>query len=251
VLGPAVSARLFGEENPVGRTVRMGMFPYRVIGVLEPRGASRGGVDRDDVVFVPITTALRNIDRRETVSDIMCGVADAALMDRAEAEAASLLRWRHGLVEGEADNFEIEQPLEMLEARASTMRTMALLLTAIGAVSLVVGGVGIMNIMLVAVAGRKREIGVRLAVGARVSDIRLHFLVEAAALGLAGAVLGVIVGHLASWVVSYGFGWRTDVTAEIVTGAIFAAVGAALLFGYYPAHLASRLDPVEAMRSET
>ena len=250
VLGSEVSERLFGEENPVGRTVRMGLFPYRIIGVLQPRGTGRGGVDRDDVVFVPITTALRNIDRRDTVSDIMCGVADALLMERAEAEAASLLRWRHGLLEDEPDDFEIEKPLETLEARAGTMRAMAMLLTAIGGVSLVVGGVGIMNIMLVAVAGRKREIGVRLAVGARVSDIRLQFLVEAAALGLAGAVLGVVVGQLASFVVSYGFGWRTDVSAEIVMGAIFAAVGAGLLFGYYPAHLASRLDPIEAIRSE-
>ena len=251
VLGPDTAVRLFGNEDPVGRTVRMGMFPWRIIGVVQRRGASRGGVDRDDVVFVPLTTALRSLDRRDTVSDIMCGVRHPDLMHSAEVQAAALLRWRHGLFDGEPDDFEIEKPIEILEARASTTRTMALLLTGIGAVSLVVGGVGIMNIMLVNVAGRKREIGVRLAVGARVSDIRLHFLVEAALLGLAGALCGVVVGQLASLVLSHGFGWQTDVSPEIVAGAITAAITAGLVFGYYPAHLASRLDPIDAIRSES
>ena len=250
VLGSEVSSRLFGEANPVGQTVRMGRFPYRVVGTLQPRGSSRGGLDRDDVVFVPMTTAVRSLDRRDTISDILCGVVSPEFVENAEAQAVSLLRWRHDLDAGEPDDFEIEKPLEALAARAEATRTMALLLASIGAVSFIVGGVGIMNIMLVTVNDRRREIGVRLAVGARVWDIRLHFLVEAAALGLAGAALGIALGHAAGWVMTSGFGWRADVTFDAIALASAAAVGAGVVFGYYPAHLASRLDPIDAIRSE-
>jgi putative ABC transport system permease protein len=251
VLGAGVSTRLFEAENPVGRTIRMGRFPFTVIGVLAPRGADRSGVDRDDVVFTPITTSLRNLDRRDSVSDIMCGVVSPDRMASAEEEAAALLRWRHGwIAEEDEDDFEIQHPLETVVARAATTRTMALLLTGIGAVSLVVGGVGIMNIMLVSVTERRREIGLRLAVGARVGAIRGQFLMEAAALGLAGAVCGCALGYVVAVVMTYGFGWSMVLTPEATAVASAVAVGAALVFGYYPAHAASRLDPIEALRSE-
>jgi putative ABC transport system permease protein len=250
VLGRAVSERLFGEENPVGRIVRMGRFPFQIIGVLDTRGTSRGGVDRDDAVFVPLTTAKKTLDRRDAVSDIMCAVRSPEAMMRAEAEVVSLLRMRHRLAEGEPDDFQIQRPIETLQMRADSARAMTSMLTAIGAVSLVVGGVGIMNIMLVAVTERKREIGIRLAIGARARDVRWQFLLEAAAIGLVGGVTGVAVGWGAAHVFSQNFGWPTVILPEVVATAVATAVGAGLLFGYYPAHRASNLDPMEAIRTE-
>ena len=251
VLGASVATRLFEDRNPIDQVVRMGRFQFRVIGVLSTRGADRAGVDRDDVVFTPLTTALRNLDRRDSVSDIMCGVVAPERTGWAEAQAVDLLRWRHGLVAGEPDDFQIQRPIEAIETRAAATETMAMLLTGIGAVSLVVGGVGIMNIMLVSVTERKREIGVRLAIGARVRDIRAQFLAEAAALGFGGAACGIVLGSLAASAVSVLFGWPTSVSVDIVASGTGVAIGAGLLFGYYPAHLASRLDPIDAIRSET
>jgi putative ABC transport system permease protein len=250
VLGSAVSERLFGEENPVGRTVRMGRFPFQIIGVLASRGSTRGGVDRDDAVFVPLTTAKASLDRRDSVSDIMCAVASPDQMTRAEVQATALLRLRHKLGDDEPDDFEIQRPIETLALRAQSARTMTLMLTAIGAVSLVVGGVGIMNIMLVSVTERKREIGVRLAIGARVRDIRAQFLLEAGVIGLIGGIVGIGVGWAAARVMSHQLEWPTVILPDVVATAVAAAVGAGLIFGYYPAHRASSLDPIEAIRLE-
>ena len=250
VLGMAVSERLFGDENPVGRAVRMGRFPFQIIGVLETRGSSRGGVDRDDVVFVPLTTAKKTLDRRDAVSDIMCAVVSPEALPRAEAGVVALLRARHRLAEGAPDDFQIQRPVETLQLRAQSARAMTAMLTAIGAVSLVVGGVGIMNIMLVSVTERKREIGIRLAIGARARDVRWQFLLEAAAIGLVGGVAGVGIGWASASILSYQFGWPTVILAEVVVTAVATAVAAGLVFGYYPAHRASNLDPMEAIRTE-
>jgi putative ABC transport system permease protein len=250
VLGMGVSERLFGEENPVGRHVRMGRFVFQIIGVLDSRGTGRGGLDRDDVAFVPLTTAQKSLDRRDAVTDIMCAVTSPDVMPGAEAQVASLLRARHALTDSAPDDFQIQRPIETLEMRAASARTMTLMLTAIGAVSLVVGGVGIMNIMLVSVTERKREIGVRLAVGARVRDIRSQFLLEAAAIGLVGGVVGVGVGWAGAHALSYSFDWPTVILPDVVVAAVVTATGAGLVFGYYPAHRASNLDPIEAIRVE-
>ena len=250
VLGMAVSERLFGDENPVGRIVRMGRFPFHIIGVLETRGSSRGGVDRDDVVFLPLTTARKTLDRRDAVSDIMCAVSSAEAMARAEAGVVALLRARHRLATGAPDDFQIQRPIERLQLRAQSAKVMTATLTAIGAVSLVVGGVGIMNIMLVSVTERKREIGIRLAIGARARDVRTQFLLEAAAIGLAGGIVGVGVGWASAEILSSSFGWPTVILTEVVAVAVAIAVGAGLVFGYYPAHRASNLDPMEAIRAE-
>jgi putative ABC transport system permease protein len=248
VLGLTVSERLFGDQNPVGRNIRMGRFVFQVIGVLTTRGVARGGVDRDDVVFVPLTTARTSLDRRDWVSDIMCAVESPGAMDRAEAQTVSVLRARHKLLDSDPDDFQIQKPIESLQMRAQAARTMTFMLTAIGAVSLIVGGVGIMNIMLVSVTERKREIGVRLAIGARVRDIRRQFLLEAAALGVVGGLFGIGLGWTAATVLSNGFGWPTVVTTDAVTVAAVSAISAGVLFGYYPARRASNLDPIEAIR---
>ncbi len=251
VLGQSVSARIFGEADPVGRTVRMGRFPYEVIGVLASKGTTRGGVDRDDVVFVPISTAQRRIDRRDWITDIMCSVTAPELMDRAEAGIVSLLRARHELMPADPDDFRIQRPLETLQLRASTARTMALMLTAIGGVSLLVGGVGIMNIMLVSVTERRREIGLRLAIGARVRDVRWQFLSEAMSIGLLGGAAGIALGWLGAEILARVFGWPTLVSVDTVLLAVTLAIVAGVTFGYYPAHRASALDPIDALRMES
>ena len=248
VLGDEVARRLFEYEDPVGRMIRMGRFPFQVIGVLSSRGAGRGGIDRDDTVFVPFSTAIRNLDRRTWVSDIMCAVAPVELMASAEQQATTLLRIRHDLGPDERDDFEIQHPVETLQLRASSSRTMNALLVGIAAVSLAVGGVGVMNIMLVSVAERRREIGIRLAVGARVRDIRWQFLIEAAALGLVGGTVGIGLGLLGAWILATGFGWPATVSPDTAVVATMAAVGTALLFGFFPAHRASALDPINAIR---
>jgi putative ABC transport system permease protein len=251
VLGPTVAERLFPGENPVGKTIRMGRFPFRVVGVLASRGSERSGVDRDDVVFVPLTTAVRTLDRQTWVNDIMCGVTSPEVMRMAEAQVVSLLRARHGLTTGEDNDFQLQRPSEILALRASAAETLSMLLLAIGAVSLVVGGVGIMNIMLVSVTERRREIGVRLAIGARARDIRRQFLVEALLMGAAGGAVGVVIGWAGSWVLSSHFNWPTMVTGDVVFLATTVSIAAAVVFGYYPAYRASGLDPMHAIHTES
>jgi putative ABC transport system permease protein len=180
----------------------------------------------------------------------MCAVDRPDRMDAVETEVSALLRTRHELPSEGDDDFTIQKPLSIIEMRAQTSRTLALMLTSIGAVSLVIAGVGIMNIMLVSVAERSREIGVRMAIGARQFDIRLQFLLEAALLGLLGGAAGVGLGWLGAHAVSAIFTWPTIVTRQAVTVATASACGAGILFGYFPAHLASNLDPIEAIRDE-
>jgi putative ABC transport system permease protein len=255
VLGQVVAERLFGEEvgqtDPIGQTIRLGRAPFIVVAVLQSKGASRAYVDRDDGVFVPYTTAMQSLNRRTWIDDIMCSVPDHDNMDRAEFMTSQVLRVNHGMIDEAEDDFAIRKPTESLEMRAATMRTMTMMLMAIASVSLVVGGVGIMNIMLVSVTERTREIGLRLAVGAKMSDIRLQFLVEAAVLGVLGGAVGVAGGWLGSQFLQRQWGWPVLVSSEAAFVAVACAAGAALVFGYYPAHQASALDPIDALRTET
>jgi putative ABC transport system permease protein len=250
VLGSVVAERLFGEEPAVGRSFRMGRFAFRVIGVLQPKGASRGSVDRDDSLFVPFTTARRNLNRQHWVDDIMCSAAAPDQMPAAEQQIVSLLRLRHDIPPDGEDDFEIRRPIESLELRANATRTMAQMLVAIGAVSLIVGGVGIMNIMLVSVAERTREIGVRLAIGARMRDIRRQFLIEAATLGVIGGLAGVAIGFVVATALADALQWPVVISRDGTLLALAIAVGSGIIFGYYPAHRASQLDPIEALRAE-
>jgi putative ABC transport system permease protein len=251
VLGASAAEQLFDQADPVGAHIRINGFPFTVVGVLARKGVGTGGLDRDDVAFIPLATVERNIDGRDRVSDIMCAVHLPDQTDAAEAAITDLLRERHRLDEEESDDFRIQRPIEVLSMRAASANTLSRLLIGIGAVSLVIGGVGILNIMLVSVAERRREIGIRLAIGARTRDIQRQFLIEAAALGFAGAGGGIALGWLAAWSFSATFDWPIFLSASIAVWAAAAALGASIVFGYFPAHVASNLDPLEVMRTET
>jgi putative ABC transport system permease protein len=251
VLGASAAEQLFDQDDPVGARLRINGFPFTVVGVLARKGVGTGGLDRDDVAFIPLATVERNIDGRDRVSDVMCAVHRPDETDAAEAAIAALLRDRHRLDEDEPDDFRIQRPLDVLNMRAASANTLSRLLVGIGAVSLVIGGVGILNIMLVSVTERRREIGIRLAIGARTRDIQRQFLIEAATLGLAGASAGIGLGWAAASGFSVAFDWPIFLSASTALWAAAAAIAASIVFGYFPAHLASNLDPLEVMRSET
>jgi putative ABC transport system permease protein len=252
VLGEAVRQMLFGADNPIGREVRAGAFVFRVIGVLQSKGTDVAGLDRDDTVLVPITTAMRNFDRRQYVDDVMCSVVSPAMMDSAEAGASVVLRGRHRLLDGiKPDDFEVRKPIEFLQARAQTAATLRRLLIGIGSVSLLIGGIGIMNIMLVSVTERSQEIGVRMAIGARMRDIRRQFVLEAATIGLVGGLAGVVLGTCASAVFAAELETPMAVSPELILWTVGVAIAAGIGFGYWPAFRASTLDPIDAMRAET
>jgi putative ABC transport system permease protein len=252
VIGDVVRERLFGSENPVGREVRAGPFVFRVIGVLQSKGTDVAGLDRDDTVLVPITTAMRNFDRRQYVDDVMCSVTEPSAMDSAEAGALAVLRVRHRLLaSGAPDDFEIRKPIEFLQARAETAATLRRLLIGIGSVSLLIGGIGIMNIMLVSVTERRQEIGVRMAIGARMRDIRRQFMLEAAVIGLAGGLAGVAVGVGASAGFSSALEIPMTLSIELILWTVVIAIAAGVGFGYWPAFRASTLDPIDDMLAET
>jgi putative ABC transport system permease protein len=252
VIGEAVRERLFGADNPIGREVRAGVFVFHVIGVLQSKGTDVAGLDRDDTVLVPITTAMRNFDRRQYVDDVMCSVASPAAMDSAEAGAATTLRARHRLlVSGAPDDFEVRKPIEFLQARAATAATLRRLLIGIGSVSLLIGGIGIMNIMLVSVTERRQEIGVRMAIGARMRDIRRQFMLESATIGLAGGLAGIALGIAASAAFAAALEMPMTVSPELIFWTVAIAIAAGVGFGYWPAFRASMLDPIDAMRAET
>jgi putative ABC transport system permease protein len=252
VIGEAVRQRLFGTDNPVGREVRAGPFVFRVIGVLQSKGTDVAGLDRDDTMLVPITTAMRNFDRRQYVDDVMCSVTSASMMDNAEAGAVAALRARHRLLDlGIPNDFEVRKPIEFLEARAATAATLRRLLIGIGSVSLLIGGIGIMNIMLVSVTERRQEIGVRMAIGARMRDIRRQFMLEAGAIGLIGGLAGIVIGVGVSAALAAVLDMPMTISAALVFWTVLVAIAAGIGFGYWPAFRASTLDPIDAMRAES
>ena len=255
VLGPNVKEDLFGDDNPVGQQIRMGSIVVRVIGILESKGGGMMGLS-DDAVLIPLTALQQTIAQPQTaqggrvVSSIMLTVSDEEKASYVVEEITSLLRTRHRLVTGVEDDFRIISMEEIAETVSETASTMTLLLGAIAAISLLVGGIGVMNIMLVSVLERTREIGIRKALGAKEHDIWLQFLIEAAFLTLAGGIIGVMIGWVISYFVNNTGLMTTVVTADIVILAVSVSVGIGLFFGFYPAWNASRLNPIEALRSE-
>jgi putative ABC transport system permease protein len=254
VMGQTVVEKLYGTNaDPVGQVVRINNVPFTIVGVLGKKGQSPIGQDYDDVVLVPVTTFQQKIQgglKNYLSGTIMVGATAAATTDRAQRAIRGLLRDRHRLSATAEDDFSIRNLSELASAQQEGTRTLTTLLAAIAAVSLLVGGIGIMNIMLVSVTERTREIGVRMAVGAKTNDIRLQFLVEALTLSLAGGLIGVALGVGVAWRLAASFGWpvlfRPDIIAIAVGFSGLIGVG----FGLYPAHKASQLDPIQALRFE-
>ena len=256
LIGQTVARQLFGGVDPVGQQIRIRRVPFTVIGVLEAKGQSMMGTDQDDLVLMPISTARKRVlgatslAKQRSVGTIWVQVREGYDMKRAEEQVRSLLRQRHRLQAGQDDDFSLRNLEEVAATQEASSRVLALLLAAVASVSLVVGGIGIMNIMLVSVTERTREIGLRMAVGARTRDILGQFLVEAVTLSLIGGLVGVALGTAAAEVVARFAGWRIVLSAEAVLLAVAFAFAIGVFFGFYPARKAARLNPVEALRFE-
>jgi len=254
LLGQTVVEKLYGASaNPVGAVVRIKNVPFTVVGVLEKKGQTPWGQDMDDVVLIPFSTFNQKIQgglKSYIQGQIVASSRDSDGNDKAQRQIKALLRDRHRLLGNADDDFTIRNPSEMAAAQQQGMSTLTTLLMAVAAVSLLVGGIGIMNIMLVSVTERTREIGVRMAVGARARDIQLQFLVEALTLSMAGGLIGVGLGlGLATWMAS-SFGWSMLVRPDVITLAVGFSAAVGVIFGFYPALKASRLDPITALRFE-
>lgn len=255
LIGQTVAANLFGGADVIGQIIRIKKVPFTVLGVLAPKGQSAWGQDQDDVVMIPLSTAKKKVlgvsqANARSVGTIMVQARGPMLMKEAEEQVVALLRQRHRLQSEQDNDFTVRNLTEVFAAQEQSARVMAILLGAIASVSLVVGGIGIMNIMLVSVTERTREIGLRLAVGAKAGDILTQFLVEAITLSLIGGLIGIALGLGASILVSYLAQWSTLISggAVIMAFAFSALVG--IGFGYYPARKAAFLDPIEALRYE-
>ncbi len=255
VLGQTVADSLFGDSDPVGQSIRIKKVPFTVVGVLEPKGQSAWGQDQDDLILIPISTAKKKVlgvnqSNPRAVGSISVRVKEADLMGEAEEQIRDLLRQRHRLQPGQDDDFNIRVLSELFAAQEESARVMTMLLAAIASVSLLVGGIGIMNIMLVSVTERTREIGLRMAVGARSRDILAQFLVEAVTLAVAGGVVGIAVGMASARTIGSVAHWSTQVPAEAIGLAFAFSAAVGIFFGFYPARKASRLDPIDALRYE-
>jgi putative ABC transport system permease protein len=256
LIGQTVARQLFGGVDPVGQQIRIRRVPFTVIGVLEAKGQSMMGTDQDDLVLMPLSTARKRVlgatslAKQRSVGTIWVKVRDGYDMKAAEEQVRALLRQRHRLQPGQDDDFSLRNLEEVAATQEASSRVLALLLAAVASVSLVVGGIGIMNIMLVSVTERTREIGLRMAVGARTRDILGQFLVEAVTLSLIGGLVGVGLGTAAAYTVAQFAGWRIVLAPEAVLLAVAFAFAIGVFFGFYPARKASRLNPVEALRFE-
>jgi putative ABC transport system permease protein len=255
ILGQTAAEQLFGDQDPIDQIVRVRKVPLTVIGVLDRKGQNSIGQDQDDVIVVPLTTYRNRIQgwsnvRTKRVSAINVKVREGASMAAAEVNIRDLLRQRHRLQPDQPDDFTIRNLTEMLRAQEESSRVMTWLLAAVAGVSLVVGGIGIMNIMLVSVTERTREIGLRLAVGARSRDILGQFLVEAVTLSIVGGLIGVALGSMATVLLAHFAGWNVVLGAQGVALAVLFAASIGVFFGWYPARRAAGLLPIQALRHE-
>jgi putative ABC transport system permease protein len=250
VLGQTIVDQLFGSQDPIGETIRVKDQPCVVVGVLDVKGQSATGQDQDDNFLMPYTTVMKKIKGQPWLDDIMCSATSAKVLDQAEQDIAVIVRERHHIRPGSDDDFNLRHPTEIAEAVKQSTQTMEMLLAAVASVSLLVGGIGIMNIMLVSVTERTREIGLRQAVGARGRDVLRQFLVEAVILSLIGGAIGIGVGTLGARTLADTFQWPTRVSTNAILLAFGCSAAIGVFFGYYPARQAANLDPIEALRFE-
>jgi len=250
LLGQTVVENLFPSEDPVGKSIRVQAMPCRVIGVFQPKGASASGWDQDDFVAMPYTTAMKRIGGTSWLDDIFFSATSRTAIPIATRQAVALLRERHHLHPDEPDDFNIRSPEDVIRAQLQSSEIFTFLLGTIASLALLVGGIGIMNIMLVSVTERTREIGVRLAIGATEADIQFQFLAEAVAISFLGGLLGVLAGVGASSLFQTTLQWEIQLTPELLISSGLFAAGIGVFFGYYPSRKASQLNPIEALRYE-
>ena len=250
LIGKTTADRLFPDDEPVGKTVRIRGTPVRIIGVLKRKGASMGGDDQDDRIVIPYTTCMKRFAGVTTLRMMQVSAVSAEQLTEVQNGITELLRQRHRIQPGRDDDFIIRNQQEISEAQTATTETMTALLAGVAIISLMVGGIGIMNIMLVSVTERTREIGIRMAVGARGHDILLQFLIEAVTLSSIGGLLGIVLGIGGAKLLTVVKNWPTQVSTQSIIIAFIFSAAVGIFFGFYPARKASQLDPIEALRYE-
>jgi len=249
-LGQTVATNLFGDVNPVGQTIRINKAPFRVIGVFEPKGQSGMGTDQDDLIVVPLTTAQDRLMGITWVNTIGVQAASGDVINQVQDDITTLLRVRHRLPPSVPDDFTVRNLAAIMATAQETTNTMTIFLGVVGAISLIVGGIGIMNIMLVSVTERTREIGIRKALGATFNNILLQFLIEAIVIGVTGGLIGIFMGVAGAQVISQVTGWATIISWTAIIASFGVSVLTGLFFGLYPARKAALLDPIDALRYE-
>ncbi len=250
VIGSTVQQNLFGAADPIGATIRIGNLPFQVVGVMVAKGQSGMGQDQDDTIVVPITTLQKKISGQNWLQFIMVSATSQPATYAAQQQITALLRDRHRIRPGQDDDFTVRNLADVAELADQSSRVMTLLLASIAGVSLIVGGIGIMNIMLVSVTERTREIGIRIAIGATEQDVQRQFLSESVVLSLIGGAIGIIFGVGSSLVITKTLGWQVLISPVSIVVAVIFSMAIGIFFGFYPARKAARLDPIEALRFE-
>jgi len=250
VIGTTVAENLYPGTDPVGSQIQIRNVPFEIVGVLAPKGQNAGGQDQDDIVVIPYTTAQSRLSGNTRIWQILVSATSPDDIAAAQAEVRSIMRESHRIAEGDEDDFTVRNQTEIASAAQGTTKIMTWLLASIASVSLIVGGIGIMNIMLVSVTERTREIGIRMAIGARGSDVLTQFLVESIVMSVLGGAVGLAVGVGGAQVLAHFTGWSTSVPVQAVVIAIGFSAAVGVFFGYYPARRAAQMDPIEALRYE-
>ena len=250
VIGHTVAQRLFGDNEPVGQDIQIAKSPFKIVGVLTAKGQTAAGTDSDDVIFVPYTTAATRLNGKNRIPQIVASAGSQQDIPAAQDEIRGLVRESHRLTINDEDDFTVRNQTDLAQAAESSTQVMTMLLAAIASISLLVGGIGIMNIMLVSVTERTREIGIRLAIGARGSDVLTQFLVESIVMGILGGAIGLAAGVTGAKVLGHFTGWETVISPIVMLIAIGFSGAVGVFFGYYPARKAAALNPIQALRYE-